>query len=286
MLRRTIPIAMGGNKAYLLQRSSATQEAVRMAGREPKAKAPAPLARKAPPLRAKPAVSPPPVAAAAEKKPVEVPFVAPAAPEPIEQLVAPVTAQLETIADKPADTAAAAMAAADVQAHAGETSPDAAEPAAPAPEERTMIHTNEAAEATTDKAQALFSDFNARTKAAMEKSAKSVEEMTDFAKGNVEALVEASRIAAKGLESIGHDAADFGRRNFENATATMKTLASVKSPTEFFKLQSDFFRGAFDSFVAETSKNTEAMLKLAGDAAQPLSNRVALATDKFKVVGA
>ena len=34
--------------------------------------------------------------------------------------------------------------------------------------------------------------------------------------------------------------------------------------------------------VAETSKNTEAMLKLAGEVAQPISNRLALAADRFK----
>lgn len=257
-----------------------------MAGKEPRTKAPAPPAPKASVRRSKPVVSPPAVAAAAEEKPVQVPFAVAAAPAPAEALEAPVNAQSETVADKTADVALVAAEAA--RTLVGETSP-VAEPTAPAPEEPTMIHSNDATaatEATTDKAQAMFTDMNARTKAAMEKSAKAVEEMSDLAKGNVEAMVEASRIAAKGLESIGHDAAEFGRRNFENATATMKTLASVKSPTEFFKLQSDYFRSTFDSMVAETSKNTEAMLKLASDAAQPLSNRVAIATDKFKVVGA
>ncbi|HVJ01836.1 MAG TPA: phasin family protein, partial [Sphingomonas sp.] len=57
-----------------------------------------------------------------------------------------------------------------------------------------------------------------------------------------------------------------------------------KSPTEFFKLQSDYVRSAFDSYVAETSKTTEAVLKLAGDAAQPISNRFAVAVEKAKVV--
>lgn len=134
------------------------------------------------------------------------------------------------------------------------------------------------------KAQAAFGDFNERARAAMEKSTKLVEEANEFAKGNIEALVESGRIAAKGFESLGQDAADYGRRSFENATTTMKTLASVKSPTEFFKLHSDFVRGAFDSYVAEASKHTEAMLKLAGDAAQPLSNRFAVAMDKVKTV--
>ena len=97
-------------------------------------------------------------------------------------------------------------------------------------------------------------------------------------------LVESSRIAAKGFETLGQEAAEYSRKSFESATAAMKTLATVKSPTEFFKLQSDFVRGAFDSYVAEASKNTEAVLKLAGDAAQPLSNRFAVAAEKVKTV--
>ena len=56
----------------------------------------------------------------------------------------------------------------------------------------------------------------------------------------------------------------------------------MKSPAEFFKLHSDYVRGVFDSYVAEASKNTEAMMKLAGDAAQPLSNRFAVAAEKVK----
>jgi len=59
-------------------------------------------------------------------------------------------------------------------------------------------------------------------------------------------------------------------------------MSSVKSPADFFKLQSDFVRQSFDAIVAETSKNTEAMMKLAGDAAQPLSSRFAVAVEKVK----
>ncbi|RYG83451.1 MAG: phasin family protein, partial [Alphaproteobacteria bacterium] len=83
-------------------------------------------------------------------------------------------------------------------------------------------------------------------------------------------------------EALGQDAAEYSRKSFETATAAFKTFGTVKSPTELFKLQSDFFRTSFDSYVAEASKNTEAMLKLAGDAAQPLSSRFALAAEKVK----
>ncbi|WP_084583481.1 phasin family protein [Sphingomonas azotifigens] len=137
-------------------------------------------------------------------------------------------------------------------------------------------------ENATTQAHTAFADFNERTKAAVEKSTKLVEEANEFAKGNIEALVESGRIAAKGFESLGQEAADYSRRSFESATAALKNLSAVKSPTEFFKLQSDYLRGAFDSYVAETSKHTEAFIKLAGDAAQPISNRFAVAVEKVK----
>jgi phasin family protein len=140
------------------------------------------------------------------------------------------------------------------------------------------IYTMEAIE----KSQAMFAELNDKAKAAVEKNTKLVGEMTELAKGNVEALVESGKIAAKGLETMGQDAAEYSRKQFEQATATMKSLSAVKSPADFFKLQSDYVRSAFDSMVAETSKNTEAFIKLAGDAAQPVSNRVAVAMEKIK----
>lgn len=152
--------------------------------------------------------------------------------------------------------------------------------AAPAVKEKVMTTIENA----TGKAQALFAEWNDRTKAAVEKSTKLVEEANEFAKGNVEALVESGRIAAKGFEGLGQDAAEYGRKSFESATAAMKSFSSVKTPADFFKLQSDFFRTSFDSYVAEASKNTEALIKLASDAAQPLSNRVAVAAEKVKTV--
>jgi phasin family protein len=136
---------------------------------------------------------------------------------------------------------------------------------------------------TQNRATAMFSDVNTRAKAAMERSGKMFEEMNDFNKGNIEALVESSRVAAKAAEQLGQNAAETARKNFEQATAALKSFASVKTPTEFFQLQSDYARSAFDQMMAETSKNSETMLKLAGDVFQPLSNRLAVAAEKMKI---
>ncbi|WP_448662258.1 phasin family protein [Sphingomonas sp. CJ20] len=236
--------------------------------------APTPAAR-----ATKPAAPKAEAVAAKVEKPVPAPVVETIVPPVVPEPVPAVTVASQEVVDT-AQTAAApiAQAAAEIEPVAAAVAHTAADTVSK--ETRIMATT---IEANTAKAQAFFNDFNERTKAAVEKSTKLVEEANEFAKGNIEAVVESSRIAAKGLEAFGQDAAEYSRKSFENATAIMKTLATVKSPTELFKLQSDFFRTSFDSYVAEASKNTEAMLKLAGDAVQPLSNRIAVAAEKVKV---
>ena len=232
---------------------------------------------------------PTPATAAKTKKPaVRTPRKVPA-PAPkqatihVAQPAAPVAAP-KAAANQPAPTTPVVPEAPPVEAAipAPKLIETIAAAAAPTLSEDTEIM-EDTVKKTAAKAQTLFAEFNDRAKAAMEKSAKAFEEMNDFAKGNVEAVVESSKIAAKGFETIGQDAAEYGRKHFEGATAAMKSFASVKSPTDLFKLQSDYMRSAFDSLVAETSKNAEAMLKLAGDVAQPLSSRAAVAAEKIKI---
>ncbi|MDB5689198.1 MAG: phasin family protein, partial [Sphingomonas bacterium] len=135
---------------------------------------------------------------------------------------------------------------------------------------------------SADKFQSMFGDVNERAKAAVEKTSKMAEELTELTKGNVEAIVASGRVAAKGAEAMTQEAADFSKKSFETATGAMKSFAAVKSPTELFQLQSEFARSQFDSMVAEASKVSESMLKLMGEMVQPLSTRYAVAAEKLK----
>ena len=168
-----------------------------------------------------------------------------------------------------------------VEPAAADTSPVAAKAVPAQPKEVTKMEAT--IKDAAAKGQAYFADLNTRAKEAAEKGAKAFEQINEFNKGNVEALVESGKIAAKGLETLGQGYAEYARKQFEGTTAALKSYAGVKSPTEFLKLHADFVRGQFDSFVAETSKNTETLIKLAGDVAKPISNRVAVAAEKLKV---
>ncbi len=148
--------------------------------------------------------------------------------------------------------------------------------------ETTKKYTEEAKE----RFQSAFADMSEKAKAGVEKSTKAFEEFSDLAKGNVEAFVESGKIATKGVESLGQEAAEYGRVTFEKASAAMKSIAAVKSPTEFFQLQSDLLSSSFDAFAKESAKTSEALLKLAGDVAQPISTRVSVVTEKVRSIAA
>lgn len=132
----------------------------------------------------------------------------------------------------------------------------------------------------------VFGDVNERAKAAVERSAKIVEELADLTRGNVEAIVASSKVAAKGVEALSQDAAEYGRKSFEEASAALKSFAEVKSATDFFKLQGDYARAAFDSAVAESARLSETMLKIAGDVAEPINSRYTVAAERVKTLAA
>lgn len=242
-----------------------------------------PVARKAP--IAKSAAKSAPVAAA---RPAE-------APKP----AAPVAIAAPAVAPAPARTPAPAVAPVTVQAPV--TTPESIDQPAPAravpsavsansPKGPKMTDAMETAKTYAEEAktriQGAMADVNEKTKAAMEKSAKAFEELGDIAKGNLEAVVESSKIAAKGFEALSQDAAEFGRKSFEKTSATMKSFAAVKTPAEFFQLQSELLSQTFDAFAAEASKNSETVLKLVGDISQPISSRVSVVTEKMKSLAA
>jgi phasin family protein len=146
--------------------------------------------------------------------------------------------------------------------------------------------TIETGKIASEQFNAVLGDVNARAKTAFEKSAKIVEEFADLTRGNVEAIVASSKVAAKGVETLGQDAADYGRKSFEDASAALKSFAEVKSATDFFRLQGDYARSAFDAAVAESARMSETVLKLAGDVAEPINSRYAVAAERVKTLAA
>ena len=132
--------------------------------------------------------------------------------------------------------------------------------------------------------QSIFADASERSQDLVKRSQKVAGELADLARANVEAVVEAGRVASEGARSIGQDVVAKQRDSFEQAADAIRSLAEAKSPTEYLQLQGDFARASFDRMVSESSKLTESMVKLAGEAFQPLSNRASANAERFNTL--
>jgi phasin family protein len=138
----------------------------------------------------------------------------------------------------------------------------------------------------TNGIQDAFTEAQGKAKEAFEKGSSMLGGAGEFARGNVEAVVESGKILASGLQEMGASFTAESRTAFETMTADLKELAAAKTPADFLKLQSEMIRKSFDSAVAYSSKNSEAVLKLATEAFAPITGRVSLAVEKARTTAA
>lgn len=237
---------------------------------------------------AKPAVVPPvekiteaPVAPAAVAVETPAPVVAHAMEEvktaPAEPAPTPVAAETPVVKvpEAPAPKVAAKpVASSRVKPAASKAAPAAA----PIPEATATV--SPAAPAATEIVQAV-----ALTKEKVEKMSKQVfatfEDVVGFQKENVEAFVASSTILTKGFEALSKEIAAFTQAQYEQSVATTKALFAVKSVKELVDLQTEFAKSSFDAIVAEATKVSEAGIKVANEAAEPITARVNATVEKL-----
>jgi len=138
----------------------------------------------------------------------------------------------------------------------------------------------------TATAKEVFADVQTRAKTtattAYAKSTVLANEATEFAKTNVEAVVESGKIFFAGAQDLLKDNVETGKTVIETVTEDAKKMAAVKSPTELMQLQGELVRRNFDAVVSYGSKRTEAWVKLYNEAFAPISNRVSVVAEKIK----
>lgn len=133
----------------------------------------------------------------------------------------------------------------------------------------------------TGSFQTLFADAGERGQEVARRSQKAIEELAEVSRANVEALVDAGKIAVEGARSIGQDVVETSREGVEQAADAVRALAEAKSASEFIQLQTEFARAQFDRFVAESSRLTETFVKVAGEAIQPIQSRATLNAERI-----
>jgi phasin family protein len=139
--------------------------------------------------------------------------------------------------------------------------------------------------ATTPNFAPNFDQFATSAKEQIEKAAtqfvKNYEAYTAFTKGNVDAVVQSSTVAVKGLEDLSKATIAYGQSSLESSVAASKAALGAKSLRELTELQTSFTKSSLETAVAETTKLSELSVKVTKDAIEPLTARVKVAVEQF-----
>lgn len=96
-------------------------------------------------------------------------------------------------------------------------------------------------------------------------------------KDNMDVAVKTFGTVSKGVQALAVETADFAKKSFEQSTATFEKLAGAKTFDKAIEIQTDYVKGAFDSFVAQSTKMGALFASVAMDAFRPSEAAVAAA---------
>ena len=111
--------------------------------------------------------------------------------------------------------------------------------------------------------------------------AKSVDDAAKLGKEQVEAIVSAGNVAAKGFETINAEVLAFTKSQFEDQISATKAMMGVKTLQELIELQNGFAKSAFEAYTAHTTKLSEVATKAAQEAFAPINTQFQAAVEKM-----
>lgn len=137
---------------------------------------------------------------------------------------------------------------------------------------------------TGDAAKSIAANVQNKARSAYAKSSAAVGEIGGITKGNVEAVVTSGKILGAGFKELSEGSIAESKQAVDTLVADLKAIAAVKSPSEFFYLQLKLLKRNFDSAIALTEKNSQALGKLASVAALPITAQVKANVTKWRQV--
>ncbi len=113
-----------------------------------------------------------------------------------------------------------------------------------------------------------------QVEAGMKNATAQFEKAAAMGKDNIEAVVQSSTIVAKGCEEISKNLWGWMQNSVEQGIATSKQALAVKTLRELVDLQTEYMRNFVDQSLSETTKITEISTRVAGQAIEPINQRV------------
>jgi len=139
----------------------------------------------------------------------------------------------------------------------------------------------EEAQKAHEKAFAVARESSENISRAVDALTRTVNDMVALGRENADAAVEVSHIAADIAKSINSELVSCANSNFADNVEICKDAFACRNVSDAFELQSKWLSTNLDNFFAQTTRLSELCFQLATEAAEPINERVAEATERF-----
>ena len=123
-----------------------------------------------------------------------------------------------------------------------------------------------------------MSDATQDTAAHFAKTAQVASEQT---KQQLEALMQAGNVLAKGAEEVSREFSAYVQSSMTGAADITKAMMSTYTLKDLVSLQSDYMKASFESLVTNSSRISEIGVRVANEAWSPLAARMQQNVDRM-----
>ena len=103
------------------------------------------------------------------------------------------------------------------------------------------------------------------------------EELQKVGKDNMDVALKCCGVTSKGFQAIAAKVADYQKKSFEEGTAAIEKLIGAKTFDKAIEVQTDYYKNAYEGFVAEATKIGELYADLAKESYKPIEGALAKA---------
>jgi phasin family protein len=137
----------------------------------------------------------------------------------------------------------------------------------------------QATQATAERAQAAGAQA---FREGVDRSVASLTELNAAGKKNLEAWVESTSAAQRGVEALSQQSMGYAKKSWEDGVNAAQTLAQARSVQELVELQTSFAKTAIETYLSEVTKMTDTFTASMKDSFRPLNERVTASVERFQ----
>ena len=106
------------------------------------------------------------------------------------------------------------------------------------------------------------------------------EDFQKFNKQQLEAFTASTSVLSKGMQELASESTEYSKKAFAASSAVFEKLLGAKTVESAVQIQTEFAKSSYEGFVAQATKMSDLLAKLATEAFKPVGSALTMAQGK------